>query len=1345
MSRVLLSGVRVRLLFLILLALAPVLALRLYSAFDDRRVAARDAKDDAYQLAQLVGRDQERLFEQSRELLFTFAQLAALAPERPVEPVSCHRALVQIERRLPNYLDLGIVGRNGKIACAVSARPGTDVSRRAFFTQAVRTKRFAIGNYEVREATRQRGISLAYPVVARGRVFSVMFATLNLDALNLEAAKPHLKAGTVFNLTDRRGTILVRHPNARQWVGRTPREAPLIRAILEHRRGRAETEGVDGVTRFYGFTPLAGDLFISVGIPKGEALAQSAHDLKRDLVVLTLVGLFALLAALLVGRLFVLRPLEALAKTARRLSAGDLAARTSLSYRSGEFGQLAETVNEMAKSLEEREQELRESITDRKRAEDDVRRLNAELEQRVAERTAQLEAANDELESQNSELELQTATLEEQQEELARANEELETQKADLERASVLVESTGEGIYGIDLEGRCTFINRSGAEMLGYAPEELVGRDMHQLAHHTREDGTRYPVEECPILQAFQTGRGVRVDSESFWRKDGTPFCVEYSSHPVLVDDVVTGAVVSFIDITDRKELENERKVARAELERALADLREEKERVETFYAFSEALASPANGVPFAVRVLRELCDLADAEVGTLYVSSAADQETLALAAVRGVDPEALPAQLVPGQGLAGRAVSEERVVSASHGETGLRLPVFGETVAVHHELHVPLRQDHQQVGVVSLARLADRPFSQDERDAIEHLAVQAGVGLANRLAFHEARRVAHLKRVVLDSTIDAIALVDLEGRITIENAAFRRLRTETLGLPEDATLWELARLMETKVVDPEAYTTAMAAMQNDPDAESVQTWELAESRRAFQRYSAPVRDADGEIIGRILVVREVTAEREAERLKDELVATVSHELRTPLTGILGFAELLVKHQLDESKRQRYLETIYSEAKRLTGLVNDFLDLQKIEGGHFALSLEPFDLAGVLRDEAMLHSAQSSEHTVEVSLSEERLVVVGERERIAQVIGNLLSNAIKYSPAGGPVEVAASSGDAVVRVSVTDSGLGIPAEQQDRLFTKFFRVDSSDTRRIGGTGLGLSLSKEIVEAHGGRIGFTSVEGKGSNFWFELPAAETHREPSQNGRSDGRALVIEDDPATAALISEQLAAGGLVVVTAATGEAGLELARREPPAVVCLDIALPGELDGWEVLAQLKANPATSHVPVVVCTGSSNRERAFALGAADFLTKPFSAELLRETVARLLPEGHRSVLVVDDEETVRNLVVHTLAAEGLELREAADGSEALEAVAEERPDAIVLDLAMPGVDGFAVLEALREKPETREIPVVVLTARTLTAEERHGLNQRAVALLEKTEYSAQELRRLVGRALGKDGA
>ena len=599
-----------------------------------------------------------------------------------------------------------------------------------------------------------------------------------------------------------------------------------------------------------------------------------------------------------------------------------------------------------------------------------------------------------------------------------------------------------------------------------------------------------------------------------------------------------------------------------------------------------------------------------------------------------------------------------------------------------------------------------------------------------------ELARGAALRDAVLDSTVDGIRLVDLEGRTILANSAIERITSAVFGLSGEQTLLERSEAIANLLADPTGWLASSRAMALNPERTAVDEFQLADSARTFQRYSAPVRLHDGTLIGRVIVLREVTEERQAEHLKSELVATVSHELRTPLASVLGFAELLAVREFDPETQKRYLGVIHSEAQRLTELINDFLDLQRIEEGNFVLSLEPFDLGALAREQVYLFTGQSERHRLDVDVPEEPLEVLGEHDRISQVLANLLSNAIKYSPGGGTVSLRAEVRNGDIRVSVTDPGLGIPREQQQRVFTKFFRVDSSATREIGGTGLGLALCHEIVRAHGGRIGFDTAEGEGSTFWFTLPVRQVERRVAPP-----TVLVVENDAAAAETLTDWLSADGVEVTRAATGKTGLRLAREVGPDAVCLDVGLTGEPDGWQVLTELKGDPETASIPVVVCTPGNSSEHASMLGATDVLTKPFAPAAVREAIRRLLPQGG-NVLVVDDEEAVRRLVFETLGEEGFDLREAVDGEEALAAIEARRPDAVVLDLIMPRVDGFAVLDRLQANPETRLLPVVVLTARHLSADERRALQTRTVALIEKSRYSPTELRRVVRAALGR---
>ena len=494
-----------------------------------------------------------------------------------------------------------------------------------------------------------------------------------------------------------------------------------------------------------------------------------------------------------------------------------------------------------------------------------------------------------------------------------------------------------------------------------------------------------------------------------------------------------------------------------------------------------------------------------------------------------------------------------------------------------------------------------------------------------------------------------------------------------------------------------------------------------------------------------------------ASRHKSEFMANMSHELRTPLNAIIGYSEMLEEEAQDLAQEAFVpdLRKINAAGKHLLELINGVLDLSKIEAGRMELYLEDFEVPPLVRDIAAVIQplAEKNRNRIEVRCGPEAGGMHADLTKVRQALFNLLSNACKFTEAGTvtlAVERAAGPGGDWLTFAVTDTGIGMTPEQMARLFESFGQADASVSRRFGGTGLGLALSRRLARLMGGDITVASVAGQGSTFALRLPAhvgepapeAARGVEPETPGDAGGgTVLVVDDDEAVRELMQRFLGREGFRVVATARGDEALRLAREIAPDAITLDVMMPG-MDGWAVLAALKADAATADIPVVMVTIVDNRNLGYALGAADYLTKPIDRERLVAVLARHRPQ--RPILVVDDDPALRELLRRTLEREGYPVLEAADGRSALACIEERLPGLILLDLMMPHMNGFELLTELRARPEWRGIPVVVVTAKDLTPEERQRLNGHVERILAKgalgPEALLAEVRELVAASL-----
>ena len=761
----------------------------------------------------------------------------------------------------------------------------------------------------------------------------------------------------------------------------------------------------------------------------------------------------------------------------------------------------------------------------------------------------------------------------------------------------LLLESTGEGIYGIDAHGKCTFINQAGAKMLGYEVEELMGKHSHTTVHHTRPDGTPYPESDCPIYKASRARkRGVRVDDELFFRKDGSSFPVEYASYPMREDGEAIGAVVSFSNITARKQAE--------------VKLRVQEEQFRSM-----------------VNSISQLAWIAEANGDINWYNERWYEYT---------------------------------------GTTFEQMKGWGWKSVL----------DPQQ----------------------------------------------------LDSVIAKFSNAVANGEV-----------------------WEDTFAIRSK------------------DGEY----------RAFLSRAVPIHRADGtierwfgtntDIEVQIQIERDLAAAMNAAEAANEakstFLANMSHELRTPLNAVILYSELLQEEAEDEGLAHFLpdLEKIRAAGRHLLGLINNILDLSKIEAGKMGLYLEPFDVAEVVKDvqNTIMPLFVKQNNSLDISISSDVGTIHADQTKVRQILFNLLSNASKFTSSGSvklTVDPREDSGQDGIIMQVSDTGIGMTPDQVGRLFQPFTQADASTTRKFGGTGLGLAIVKRFCEMMGGQISMTSEPGVGTTFtvWLprevEQPKTDSLADftlPDITGPDDGlTVLVIDDDPSVRELLTRVLSKEGYQVKTAADGAAGVAMASTNRPDIIVLDVMMP-QMDGWAVLSSIKANPQLDDVPVIMHTMTDDKSLGYALGAAEYLTKPVDRDHLVKVLDKYRDRAAAGpILVVEDNPDNREALCRALVNKGWQVTEAENGRVALDRLAETATAVIILDLTMPEMDGFEFLDEMRKVPDWADIPVIVLTARELTDLERSQLQGQVEKVIQKgtlgRDAILHEVRRLVA-AMGQRSA
>ncbi len=922
----------------------------------------------------------------------------------------------------------------------------------------------------------------------------------------------------------------------------------------------------------------------------------------------------------------------------------------------------------------------------------------------------------------------QMREIQEQQQQLDEETRQMQSARVELRHSTdmvhLLLNSTAEAIYGQDLNGNCILCNAACIRLLGYEkPEELLGRNMHRVMHHSRRDGTAYPLQDCTIFRASQRGERCHSDTEFAWRKDGCSFPIEYWSHPILKDGQLIGSVVTFVDISERKRMEGElRKLA------SVVESSGDFIGIATLDGHASYL-NPA-GRKMAGLELDECLDTRD--IIEFLMEDERDRHR---------------DRVLPHLMQASRWEGETRFRNFKTSEP---IPTWQSTFVIAEET------TGKPMAIATICR-----DLRERKQTMESL--QASEEKFRQLAEHIDE---------LFWMMDASAT-----KILYVSPAYERIWGRSCDiLYREPMSWIESIHPADREQAHKTWERQLAGERIDSEYRIVRP---DGSMRWICDRAFPVLDATGKMVRIVGIAADITEQKEigddllkakdaaedASRAKSEFLANMSHEIRTPMNGIIGLTDLTLDTELT-SEQRGYLDAVKSSADALLGLLNDILDFSKIEARKLTLEKIDFDLRHTIETMVKALGVRAQQKNLELACYFEPdvpSVVAGDPTRLRQILVNLIGNAVKFTEKGevivGVEVLAATATEVELHFSVTDTGIGIPAERQRAIFEKFVQADSSSTRKYGGTGLGLAISSELVAMMGGRIWLDSELGKGSSFQFSVRLGLGKARPQTIGRTslealeDLQVLVVDDNRTNLHILEKVMAKWGMKTVLSESGPDALTILQKArdsgaPFSLVVIDGHMP-DLDGFMLSKRIKEDPQLNHLNIILLTSAAqpgDGARCRELGLSAYLPKPVSEGELLDAMRRVLhlmgekkaetglvtrhvlreERATLRILVAEDSPINSMLATRLIQKHGHQFSQASNGQEALEMLKNQSFDCILMDVQMPVMDGIEATAAIRRKESQQggHIPIIAMTANAMSGDRETCLQAGMDAYISK---------------------